>query len=46
MATWTNQEKLSTQTSITYDEAGITYDKADEQYNGKTRTDWTNQTEN
>lgn len=45
MATWENQEKLSTQTSITYNEAGVTYNEADTQYNGKERTGWTNQSE-
>lgn len=44
--TWTNQEKLSTQPSTTYNDSTKTYNQADLQYNGKTRATWTNQTEN
>lgn len=43
-ATWTDQEKLATQTSITYEQSGDTYDQANTQYNGKTRATWTDQT--
>lgn len=44
--TWENQEKLATQTSQTYNQAGLTYGDVSTQYNGKQRTGWTNQTEN
>lgn len=46
MSTWTNQDKLSTQTSLTYNEAGKTYNQSDMQYNGKVRATWSNQAEN
>lgn len=46
MATWTNDNKLSGQPSITYNESGKTYNEANVQYNGKVQTTWTNDTKN
>lgn len=41
MTTWTNQEVYSTQPSIEYN-ADVAYNDAATQYNGKTKTVWSN----
>ncbi len=44
--TYTNEAKYGGQTSITYNEAGITYNQLTYMYNGKLGTYYTNQTKN
>lgn len=44
--TYTNQQKYSGQSSITYNESSKTYDQAIYQYNGVLGTVYTNQTKN
>jgi hypothetical protein len=43
--TWTEQEKYSDQTAITYNEAEITYNEANYIYDGKLGTVWTEENE-
>ena len=43
---YTNQEKFSGQTPITYGEAGKTYGEFTYMYSGKVGTTFTNQTKN
>lgn len=45
MATWTEQEKYSSQTAILYN-AAVQYNDPVYTYNGKQITTWTEQTEN
>lgn len=44
MATWTEQEKYSSQTAVTYNE-NLEYNDSTYTYNGKKVTVWTEQTE-
>lgn len=46
MSTWTNQELKENAPSITYDEAGVTYDDTRYNYIGQLAENWTNQTKN
>lgn len=41
-STWTNEQKLAGQTSITYDNSSSTYDQANLNYEGQITTKWTN----
>jgi ribosomal protein L21E len=43
MTTWTNEEKYSGQTGITYNETLITYNEPAYTYRGKLGTVWTEQ---
>lgn len=46
MSNWTNQEQLAGAPSILYNDATVTYDQVNYNYNGQVKVVWTNQTEN
>jgi hypothetical protein len=43
MTTWTNEERFEGSPSTTYDNAAVTYDQANYNYNGQEIPVWTNE---
>ena len=43
MTTWTPDQRYDNSPSITYDEATVTYDQSNYNYNGQEITVWTNE---
>lgn len=46
MTTWTNQQPLSGQTPISYNQSGVQYNQILYTYSGKLKASWSNQTKN